>query len=47
MMLGSPLYLIFPAALALAYFRTRWLQAVGLIGFLALYTIFYFKETLS
>jgi hypothetical protein len=47
MMLGSPLYLILPAALALAYFRTRWLQAVGLIGFLALYTIIYFKKTLS
>ncbi len=45
--LVSAAWLIFPAAIALALFRQRALQAVGLIGFLVFYTVAYFGHTLA
>ena len=43
----SPMMLIFPSALLLAFVRVRWLQAIGLVGFLLLYSIVYFGQTLG
>jgi hypothetical protein len=44
---GSPLYLIPPAAVALAFIRHRLVQAVGLAGFLILYLATFFGRTLT
>jgi hypothetical protein len=45
--MGSPLYLILPAALILAFVRNRAVQGVGIAGFLALYLVTFFGRTLS
>jgi hypothetical protein len=43
----SPLLMIFPIAVALAFVRSRAVQALGLVGFLTLYTTILFGQTLS
>ena len=43
----SPMLLVFPSALILAFNRTKWLQAIGLVGFLILYNAVYFGQTLT
>ena len=43
----SPFLLVLPATVALAFVRARWVQAVGLTGFLALYIAVYFGQTLT
>ena len=43
----TPLMLVLPAALLLAFIRTRWFQAVGLVGFLMLYGVLYFGRPLA
>jgi hypothetical protein len=44
--IGSPLYLILPAVVVLAFIRNRIVQTVGLAGFLGLYLASYFSRTL-
>ena len=45
--LMSPAYLVIVAAVILAIWRNRWVQTIGLIGFIALYTTLYFGRTLA
>lgn len=42
----TPATLVLPATLLLAFVRTRWVQAIGLVGFLILYSLLYFGRTL-
>lgn len=44
---ASPSYLIFPAALALAFIPNRWVQICGLCGFILLYATVFFGRTLA
>jgi len=43
----SPLLMIFPIAVVLAFVRSRAVQALGLVGFLTLYTTIEFGQALS
>ena len=43
----SPVWVILPIALALAFIPNRLVQAAGLIGFLALYSVTFFGQTLA
>lgn len=45
--LWSPVLLVFPATLLLAFVSARWVQAIGLVGFLVLYGVVYFGQTLA
>ena len=44
---ASPSYLILPAAIALAFIPTRWVQICGLCGFILLYATVFFGRTLA
>ena len=44
---ASPSYLILPAALALAFIPSKWVQIVGLCGFILLYASVFFGRTLA
>ena len=44
---ASPSYLILPAALALAFIPLKWVQIVGLCGFILLYASVFFGRTLA
>jgi|WetSurMetagenome_2_1015567.scaffolds.fasta_scaffold231107_2 hypothetical protein len=43
----SPLYLLLPATLVLAFLRYRFIQTLALAGFIALYLMQYFGRTLG
>lgn len=43
----TPAMLVLPASLLLAWVRLRWVQAVGLVGFVVLYGVVYFGRPLG
>ena len=43
----TPVVLVLPTAIVLAFVPIRWVQASGLLGFLALYSLVYFGHTLA
>ena len=45
--LASPAWLVLPAALLLAFWKNRWWQTVGLVGFTVVYLAQYFGQHLG